>query len=71
MECRNYTVLEDKNDGTRLVQGTIYAESFPATLPTNGKDIVGLSESDTLGVGMALFTPNGTKVLFQTGWLDV
>ena len=70
MVCNEYKVIEEKN-GKTYIKGTIYADTMPSTMPTNGADVDGLSDDKEFAVGMSLFAPNGTKVLFPNGWQEV
>lgn len=69
MECNEYTVVKVEGDKEYIV-GTIYADTFPGELPTDGANVVGLNANKVFAVGMSIFTPNGMKVLFPGGWQD-
>lgn len=70
MVCNEYIVCQRTETG-RVVKGMIYADSMPATLPTDGTDIDGLSSKDTLAVGSILIAPSAKKMLFPGGWEDI
>lgn len=70
MECNEFTVIKEE-DGFRYVKGTIYADTMPSPLPEDGTDVVGLSADIKFAIGMSIFTPDETKVLFPNGWQSV
>lgn len=70
MECNEFTVIKEEG-GYRYIKGTIYADTMPATMPEDGTGITGLSSDIKFAIGMSIFTPNETKVLFPNGWASV
>lgn len=70
MVCNEYTIIKEVG-GFKYVKGTIYADTMPVSLPEDGTDVDGLSAEIKFAVGMTIFTPNGTKMLFPGGWEDI
>lgn len=58
-------------DGDRYVKVDIIADAKPDKLPITGEDVVGLSNSDYIGVGSVIVTVAGDcAIRGESGWGD-
>lgn len=58
-------------NGVKNVVAYIMTDEKPATMPTDGTDIKGLSASDILAPGSCIITVNGEAALLgENGWGD-
>lgn len=72
MRCHD-TVLINTADGKRYVRATIFADSVPATMPTNGSGIEGLNADDILYADSVMYIVGSGKIFMLDGagsWIE-
>lgn len=55
MWCQGTELISSASDGKRTVRVLLFADTLPATMPSDGTDIKGLNGNDVLAEGSFLY----------------
>ena len=72
MWCQG-TVLINTDAGKRYVRASVFGDSVPATMPSNGAEIDGLNGDDILSAGSTFYCVGNGKIFMMNSagsWIE-